>query len=82
MSYTLQIKFETMEELSEFVIEKKIKESIKKPRKENDKRGQNVYILHQNAKEYHMEHPEVPYKMCLKLGNAKEIDINTIEIKN
>ena len=46
MSYTLQIKFETMEELSEFVIEKKIKESIKKPRKENDKRGQNVYILH------------------------------------
>ena len=81
--YTLQISFNTMEELSEFIVSKKIKEDIKKPKKENDRRGLNVSCLHKNAREYHLEHPEVPYKMCLKLGNtSKEIDINTIEPEN
>ena len=80
--YTLQISFNTMEELSEFILAKKIKEDIKKPKKENDRRGLNVSVLHQNAREYHLKHQDVPYKMCLKLGNAKEIDINTIETEN
>jgi hypothetical protein len=71
-----------MEELSDFILSKKIKEDIKKPKKENDRRGLNVSLLHQNARDYHLEHPEVPYKMCLKLGNSKEIDINTIETEN
>ena len=76
--YTLQISFNTMEELSEFIVSKKIKEDIKKPKKENDRRGLNVSVLHQNAREYHLKHPDINYKACLKLGNAKEIDINTI----
>jgi hypothetical protein len=81
--YTLQISFNTMEELSEFILAKKIKEDIKKEKKIGDRRGLNVSCLHKNAREYHLEHPEVPYKMCLKLGNSsKEIDINAIEPEN
>ena len=80
--YTLQITFNTMDELSLFIESKKLKEDIKKPKKENARRGLNVSVLHQNAKAYQLEHPNINYKMCLKLGNAKEIDINTIESKN
>ena len=77
MTYILQISFDTMEELSNFVENKKIKECIKKPKKEGDKRGLNVSILHKRAREYQLEHPGIPYKACLKLGNQKEeIDIN------
>ena len=82
MSYTLQITFNTMEELSLFIESKKIKEDIKKEKKIGDRRGLNVSVLHQNAKAYQLEHPDINYKACLKLGNAKEIDINTIETKN
>ena len=83
MSYTLQITFNTMEELSSFIESKKIKEDIKKPKKENDRRCLNVSLLHTNARQYQLEHPSVPYKMCLKLGNtSKEIDINAIEPEN
>ena len=80
--YTLQIQFNTMEELSNFIESKKIKQDIKKEKKENDRRGLNVSVLHQNARNYQIEHPSVPYKMCLKLGNSKEIDINAIEPEN
>ena len=82
MSYTLQISFDTMEELSLFIESKKIKEDIKKPKKIGDRRGLNVSVLHQNAKAYQLEHPDINYKACLKLGNAKEIDINTINKEN
>ena len=81
--YTLQISFNTMEELSEFIVSKKIKEDIKKQKKIGDRRGLNVSCLHKNAREYHLEHPSVPYKMCLKLGNApKEIDLDSIGTEN
>ena len=78
MSYT----FETMEELSQFIQDKKIKEDIKKEKKIGDRRGLNVSVLHQNAKAYQLEHPEIPYKMCLKLGNSKEIDLDSINKEN
>ena len=81
MSYTLQITFNNIEELYLFLEDKKIKEDIKKPKKENDRRGLNVSVLHQNAKAYQLEHSDTPYRVCLKLGNCKkEIDLN--EIKN
>ena len=82
MSYTLQITFNTMEELSSFIESKKIKEDIKKPKKEGDKRGLNVSLLHTNARNYQIEHPDIPYKACLKLGNAKEIDLDSIKTEN
>ena len=73
MTYILKITFDTMEELSLFIQDKK--------NKEGDKRGLNVSVLHQNAKAYQLEHTDTPYRVCLKLGNCKkEIDLN--EIKN
>jgi hypothetical protein len=72
--FILNMTFNTIEELQNFVnIRGEEKVIIKEPKikKETDRRGQNVKELHQNAKAYQQEHPEIPYRECLKLGNIK-----------
>ena len=72
--FSLTINFNTLLELQEFLNKEKGKEEqikIKKEKKEGDKRGSNVKELHIKAKAYHLEHPEIKYKECLKLANIK-----------
>ena len=68
--YTLSMDFNTVEEIRIFLDDKT--KTIPKPKKENDRRGQNVKQLHINAKEYKINNPEIKYKECLKLANVKQ----------
>ena len=62
MNYTLQLHFETLEELTRFV-DKKLIDKLKNP---NDKRGGNLKWLHSFAQEYRLFNPTVAYSECLK----------------
>jgi hypothetical protein len=68
MKYCLKIEFDTLEELQAYT-ENRIKDTppviIKKEKKPDDKRGQNIKNLHKLAKEFKALHPEVPYRECL-----------------
>ena len=68
--FTLSINFNTVEDIRIFLDEKT--KPIIKPKKEDDKRGQNVKQLHINAKEYKLNNPDIKYKDCLRLANVKE----------
>ena len=66
--YSLMINFETLEELTEFImIYNKInqKNEIKTIKPTNDKRGSKTVGLHLKAKEFRMLHPELSYRQCL-----------------
>ena len=66
--YSLMINFETLEELTEFImIYNKInqKNEIKTIKPTNDKRGSKTVGLHLKAKEFRMLHPELSYRNCL-----------------
>lgn len=75
---SLNIQFNNLEEMRNFLESNSNKENIKikKEKKVGDKRGANIKQLHQKAKEYHLLHPNESYKNCLKLCN-----INNTEIK-
>jgi hypothetical protein len=83
MIFTLNIHFTTEEELKDFIagihspppiteITETAAPTTKQPKKENDRRGKHMQVLHQQAKEYHVQHPDVPYRECFKLINKKD----------
>ena len=66
--YSLTINFESLDELSDFIttynkIYNKAEQKIIKT--SNDKRGSKTITLHQKAKQYRAEHPELSYRNCL-----------------
>ena len=69
--------FNNLEQLNEFLMNKRNNDEIpnqkiKKPKKENDRRGLYIKELHQKAKEYKLKNPELSYKECLKFCNTNE----------
>lgn len=73
----IKIVFETIEEATEFLNNRKEEQKVK-PKKENDGRGKNTKAFHQLTKSYHEKHPEKTYRECLK--ELKQINKNTNEI--
>jgi hypothetical protein len=67
---SLTISFNTLDELKTFLDDKTTTKI--KIKKEGDRRGQNVKQLHQKAKQYQIEHPDIKYKECLKIANIKD----------
>ena len=67
--YSLNIAFQSLEELNEFLKQMKPKE--KKLKKENDLRGSQTKHLHILAKEYQEENKDTPYKIALKMAGDK-----------
>ena len=68
----LILSFDSIDDLRTYVEDyeaielSKIKKLFKKS---NDKRGSSTKYLHQQAKEYQLEHPTLSYKACLqKIG--------------
>jgi hypothetical protein len=80
MIFTLNVHFTSEEELKQFIgainlpptAETAEPAPAKKQPKENDRRGKHMQFLHQRAKDYHTQHPEVTYRECFKLINKKD----------
>lgn len=67
MPYSITQHFETQEELFQFIamMEQKKKADNKKINKETDKRGRHMAELHESARLFHLENPELTYKECM-----------------
>ena len=75
----LKYEFENNEELYQFVANiseyenYKLRKSFKK---ELDNRGCHMKELHNKARLYYIEHPEINYKKCLKIVSKDEKELN------
>lgn len=72
MSSKLVFEFDSVEELLKHVSHlselETIKKLVNKPdKKEHDQRGAHITGLHEQAKIYHNEHPEIRYHECIKI---------------
>ena len=72
MSSKLVFEFDTVEDLMRHVSNMAdleiMKRLIDRPDpKLDDNRGKHIYNLHEKAKKYHTEHPEVKYHQCMKI---------------
>ena len=80
MSFSLNLSFETYEELFEFITTfQAYKEKINKKKEKQfldtysnlneinkeDKRGEHQIVYHNLAKQYHQQHPELSYREAL-----------------
>ena len=80
MSFSLNLSFETYEELFEFITTfQAYKEKINKKKEKQfldtysnlneinkeDKRGEHQTVYHNLAKQYHQQHPELSYREAL-----------------
>lgn len=70
MDYKLSITFENLAEMENFVRE--MNKKGKQSKREGEKRGKHMVELHQKAKEYQRENPDIPYKDCLKRNKSNE----------
>ena len=81
MSFSLNLSFDTYEELFEFITTfQAYKEKINKKKEKQfldtysnlneinkeDKRGEHQIVYHNLAKQYHQQHPELSYRDALK----------------
>jgi len=81
MSFSLNLSFDTYEELFEFITTfQAYKEKINKKKEKEfldtysnlneinkeDARGQHQIVYHNLAKQYHQQHPELSYRDCLE----------------
>jgi len=69
MKYSLTLEFVDIEHIQEYFEEMKEFENYKLRKllkKEVDGRGQSMGGLHSDAKKYHLLHPELKYKECIK----------------
>ena len=80
MSYhkiNITLTFNDIEELEEFTKDYRCmirKRALKLFKSDDERRGSGTKQLHQQAKEYQKEHPETPYKECLKVvGNQLKL---------
>ena len=71
----IKFTFETMEEATEFLNNRKEQPKLKK---ENDGRGRSTKDFHKLCKSYHEQHPDKTYKECLK--QVSNLNKNTNEI--
>lgn len=73
--YSIALQFNEYSSLYNFLIDYEnwvaYKES-QKVKKENDKRGHHTAMFHQKAREYQAEHPELPYKECLRIARSNQ----------
>lgn len=68
MPYSITQHFETQEQLFQFIamMEKQKKIADKKSNNQTDSRGKHMGRLHENARLFHLENPELSYKDCMK----------------
>ena len=77
MNIQIILNFENMEQMSDWFEEQKDFESYKFKKlitKEFENRGSKTKEYHIIAKEYHIAHPELTYRECVKLTNKNKIN--------
>ena len=75
--YNLTLNFQTMDALQKHIemMDDFINwRETRLQKKMTDKRGRHIALYHQLARDYHKEHPDIPYRECLKqVSKPKEI---------
>lgn len=67
----LTLHFENIEKMNAYLKDMEEYQNYKNKKqmkKENDNRGKHIILYHQKAKEYHLLHPTIPYRECLKIA--------------
>ena len=74
IGYKIVLEFDSFSNAGEFLADLEAWQAYKATRsekKENDRRGLHTRESHRRAREFHEQHPMIPYRECFRLANAK-----------